>query len=140
MPDIATTDGLKRSILAADSVVFNRASTGIYFEGLLRKLDLWAAVEPKATRYPDGASVMDHVRNGKGRAIAFGAITEILLYKDKGLRFVGPLPSDVQNYTAYVASLTPQGAGSAPARDLASLLRHFAKQAAVRRRRRRVAT
>jgi molybdate transport system substrate-binding protein len=122
VPDIGSTDALKRLVLEADGIVFNRASTGIYFEGLLKKLDVWSAVEAKTTRYPDGAAVMDHVRNGKGREIAFGAITEILLYKDKGLRFAGPLPADVQNYTAYTAALTPQGAGSAAARELVAFL------------------
>lgn len=119
-PDIATTDALRKSVLNADAIVFNRASTGQYFEGLLKKLDLWTAVEGKVTRYADGASVLDHVKNGKGRDIAFAAITEILLYKDKGLRFVGPLPADVQNFTSYTASLTPQGSGSAAARELAA--------------------
>jgi len=122
IPDMASSDALKRAVLEADAIVFNRASTGVYFEGLLRKLDVWTAVEAKTTRYPDGASVMEHVRNGKGRDIAFGAITEILLYKDKGLRFVGPLPADVQNYTPYVAALTPQGNASAAARDFVAFL------------------
>ena len=121
-PDIASTEALKRAVLDADAIVFNRASTGVYFEGLLRKLDVWSAVESKTTRYADGASVMDHVRNGKGREIAFGAITEILLYQGKGLRFVGPLPADVQNYTPYVAALTPQGNASAAARDFVAFL------------------
>jgi molybdate transport system substrate-binding protein len=122
VPDIGSSEALKRSVLEADGIVFNRASTGIYFEGLLKKLDVWSAVESKTTRYPDGAAVLDHVSNGKGRDIAFGAITEILLYKDKGLRYVGPLPADVQNYTAYVASLTQQGAASPAARELVALL------------------
>lgn len=120
VPDIATTDAVKKAVTGADAIVFNRASTGLYFEGLLRKLDLWSATEAKTTRYPDGASVLEHVKNGRGRDIAFAAITEILLYKDKGIRFVGPLPPDIQNYTSYVASLTPQGARSAAARDLAA--------------------
>jgi molybdate transport system substrate-binding protein len=122
VPDIATSNAIKRSLMDADAVVFNRASTGIYFEGLLKKLDVWTAIESRVVRYPDGASVMDHVRNGKGREIAFGAITEIMLYKDKGLRFVGPLPADIQNYTAYVAALTPQGSISPAARDLVAFL------------------
>jgi molybdate transport system substrate-binding protein len=122
VPDIGSTEALRRSIVEADGIVFNRASTGIYFEGLLKKLDVWSAVEGKTTRYPDGAAVMDHVRNGKGREIAFGAITEIMLYKDKGLRFVGPLPADVQNYTAYIAALTPKGAASPAARELVAFL------------------
>jgi hypothetical protein len=81
---------------------------------------------------------MEHVRNGKGRDFAFGAITEILLYKDKGLRFVGPLPADVQNYTPYVAALTPQG-NAQPRRATSSHSSRLRKQAALRRRRRGVA-
>lgn len=92
LPDIGTSEALKKSVLSADGIVFNRASTGLYFEGLLRRLDLWRAVESKTTRYADGASVLDHVRAGKGSDVAFAAITEILLYKDKGVRFVGHCP------------------------------------------------
>jgi len=120
VPDIGNTDALKRAMLDADAIVFNRASTGVYFESLLRRLDLWSAVEPKITRYPDGAAVIDHVRNGKGREIGIAAITEILLYKDKGARFVGPLPADVQNATSYVATTMPSA--SAAAREFIAFL------------------
>jgi molybdate transport system substrate-binding protein len=41
-------------------------------------------------------------------------MTEIMLYKDKGLRFVGPLPAEVQRYNAYVAS-PMRGAANAQA-------------------------
>ena len=58
LPDIANADALRRSVLEADSLVFNRASTGLYLEGLLRKMDVYAQVEGKTTRYPDGAAVM----------------------------------------------------------------------------------
>jgi molybdate transport system substrate-binding protein len=109
-PDIKTVEGLKRSIIESDSIVFNRASTGVYFENLLKKWGIYDQLEAKATRYADGASVMEHALRGKGREIAFGAITEILLYKDKGLRFVGPIPAEVQNYTSYVAA--PMTGGS----------------------------
>jgi molybdate transport system substrate-binding protein len=110
VPDISSVDGLKRSIVEADSLTFNRASTGIYFENLLKKWGVYEQVEPKTTRYPDGASVMEHTLKGKGKEIAFGAITEILLYKEKGLRFIGPIPAEVQNYTQYIA--TPMSGGS----------------------------
>jgi D-tyrosyl-tRNA(Tyr) deacylase len=88
-PDIANAEALKRSVLAADSLVFNRASTGLYLEGLLKKMDVYTQVEGKTTRYPDGAAVMEHVIKGKGNEIGFGAMTEILLYQGKGLKFVG---------------------------------------------------
>lgn len=62
-------------------------------------------MQARSTRYPDGASVLEHVLKGQGTEIGFGAITEILLYRDKGLKFVGPLPVEIQNYTAYVATV-----------------------------------
>ena len=112
VPDISSVDAVKKAVLEADSLTFNRASTGIYFENLLKKWGIYERVETKTTRYPDGASVMEHTLRGKGREIAFGAITEILLFGDKGLRYVGPLPAEVQNYTSYIA--TPMTGGSNP--------------------------
>lgn len=104
VPDISSSESLKRSVLAADSIVFNRASSGIYFENLLKKMDIYGEVQAKTTRYADGAAVMVHVLNGKGREIGFGPVTEILQHRDKGLNFVGPLPPEVQNYTSYSAA------------------------------------
>jgi molybdate transport system substrate-binding protein len=116
-PDLSSPDALKRSVLEAESVVFNQASTGIYFENLLKKMGVWDQVQPKTTRYADGASVMEHALKGKGKEVAFGAITEILLYKEKGLRFIGPVPAEVQNYTSYIASPMTGGANAALARE-----------------------
>ena len=104
VPDIGSADALKRSVLEAESLVFNRASTGLYLESLLKKMDVYAQVEGKTTRYADGASVMEHVIKGKGREVGFGAMTEILLYQGKGLKLVGPVPAEVQNYTSYTAA------------------------------------
>jgi molybdate transport system substrate-binding protein len=104
VPDISSADTFQKSLLQAESLVFNRASTGVYLEGLLRKQGIYERLQAKSTRYPDGAAVMEHVLHGKGREIGFGAITEILLYRDKGLKLVGPLPADIQNYTAYSAT------------------------------------
>jgi molybdate transport system substrate-binding protein len=114
LPDISSADALRKSILEADSIVFNRASTGQYFEGLLKKMGIYEQVEKKTTRYPDGNSVMEHVLKGKGREIGFGPITEILLHREHGLRLVGPLPAEAQNYTRYTAGVMA-GAPSADA-------------------------
>ena len=51
-----------------------------------------------------------------------GSITEIVLYRDKGLKLVGLLPADVQNYTSYTAALTTSGKASSAARDLVAYL------------------
>ena len=102
-PDMSSVDATKQSVLAADSLVFNRASTGLYLEGLLKKMDVYAKVEGKTTRYPDGAAGMEHVIRGKGNEIGFGAITEVMLNRGRGLTFFGPVPAEVQNYTSYTS-------------------------------------
>lgn len=110
LPAIATADDIRRAVLEAESIVFNRASTGLYFERLLKEWGIYGQVEGKAVRYATGAEVMDHVLKGKGREVGFGPITEILLEKGRGLMFVGPLPPEIQNYTSYIA--VPMTAGT----------------------------
>src|SRR5918999_5959390 len=116
VPDISSVEALKRAMLEADSVVFNRATGGQYIESMLRKIGVDDPIENKNTRYSSAAQVMDHLLKGKGREIGFAPMTEIMQYKDKGLRFVGPLPAEVQQYNAYVAS--PMRGAAHAARDL----------------------
>ncbi|MBM4315093.1 MAG: ABC transporter substrate-binding protein [Deltaproteobacteria bacterium] len=104
-PDMRTADALKQALLSADSVVYNTASTGIYLDKLFGKMGIAEQLKAKTTRYATGAAVLEHVIKGKGNEIGFGAITEIKMYETKGLRFVGPLPAEVQNYTSYDAVL-----------------------------------
>ncbi len=113
-PAVGTVEALKQALLGADSVVYNSASSGLYLDKLFANMGILEQLKSKTTRYPDGASVMEHVINGKGNEIGFGAITEIKLYTSKGLKLVGPLPAEVQNYTAYDAALMT-GAPSADA-------------------------
>ncbi|MGC2519457.1 MAG: substrate-binding domain-containing protein [Burkholderiales bacterium] len=104
-PDIATLDAFKRSLLSTDSVVYNRASTGLYLERLFELMGIDEQLKAKTTRYASGAQVLEHVIQGKGNEIGFGAITEIKLFEQKGLKLVGPLPAQVQNQTPYAAGV-----------------------------------
>src|SRR5689334_4603672 len=54
VPDISSAEAIKRAVLEAESVVFNRASSGIYFENLLKKMGIYEQIEPKAARYVTG--------------------------------------------------------------------------------------
>ena len=105
LPKIATVDEFKQSLLNAESVVYNQASTGIYLESLFDRLGIGAQLKPKTTRYPDFAAVLDHVIKGKGNEIGLGASAVIIEGKNKGLRLVGPLPAEIQNYTTYTATV-----------------------------------
>ena len=95
-------------------MIYNRASTGLYLETLFQRLGIAQEIAGRSTRYPDGASVMEHLIKGKGREIGFGAMTEIVLFRHKGLKLAGPLPPELQNYTTYAASPV-SGSGQAEA-------------------------
>jgi molybdate transport system substrate-binding protein len=131
VPDISSLDGLKRAMLEAESVVFNRATGGQYIESMLRKIGVYDQIEKKTTRYASAGEVMDHLLKGKGREIGFAPMTEIMLYKEKGLRFVGPLPTEVQQYNAYVASPMRGAANASAAAALVKFLGTPAAKAAL---------
>ena len=114
-PDIADLHRFKQSLLGADSIVYNQASTGLYLEKLFDLLGMADQLKPKTTRYANGAQVLEHVIDGKGNEIGFGSITEIRMFEPKGLRFVGPLPAQVQNSTGYSAGVM----SDAPSVDVA---------------------
>ena len=116
-PAIRDAETLRATVEAADAVVINRASTGLYMDRLFERLGLAAVITPKARRYATGAEVMEHLLHGTGREIGFGAITEIKLVP--ALRFLGPLPAGLQNTTAYGAAALPSGAGEPLLRWLA---------------------
>jgi molybdate transport system substrate-binding protein len=122
VPVLATADDIKRAVLEADSVVFNLASTGLYIENLLKKMGVYEQIEAKTVRYTTGAEVMQHVLKGEGKEIGFGPITEILLEKEHGLVYVGPLPPEIQNYTSYLAAPMSGGTQKELARQLAAYL------------------
>ena len=79
----------------------------LFVEGLLERLGLAEQTKAKTMRYA-GSEMLEHVINGTGKELAFSPVTEILLYRGKGLQLVGPLPAEIQNLTAYAAQPVSQ--------------------------------
>jgi molybdate transport system substrate-binding protein len=115
LPDVSSVEALKRALLAADTVVYNTASSGLYIEKMLERIGVGGEVKAKTQRYPTGEAVMMHIINGKGNEIGFGAITEIKQFEPKGAKLVGPLPAELQNYTSYGVAML----ANAPTKDAA---------------------
>jgi molybdate transport system substrate-binding protein len=104
LPDLSSVDALKRTVLDAASVVFNRASSGLYVEALLAKMGILDRIQARTVRFNDGPAMMEHLIKGRSGEIGFGAIIEILLFQDRGLKLAGPLPAEIQHYTSYRAA------------------------------------
>ena len=101
-PDISSTEALKRAVLEADAIIYNKASSGLYVEDLLRRLGLADQIQGKTRRY-GGTDMIEPLIKGQGKEIGFMPIAQILHCHDRGLRLVGPLPADIQNYTINAA-------------------------------------
>jgi molybdate transport system substrate-binding protein len=104
-PDVSTPAALRTAMLDADAVVYNTASSGTYIDSMLKKIGVFDQIQSKLVRLWDGTAVMHHLMEGKGKEFGFGGITDILGYRDQGLRLVGPLPAELQNYASYNAAV-----------------------------------
>jgi molybdate transport system substrate-binding protein len=121
LPRIATIEDLKQSLLGAESIIYNRASTGAYLEKLFDSLGIAAALARKSLRYDDFSGVLDHIRRGGDKEIGFGATTVIVENLNRGIQFAGALPAEIQNYTCYIgAALSREESGARFIRYLAS--------------------
>jgi molybdate transport system substrate-binding protein len=105
LPDVSSTQALKSSLIEAEAVVYNTASSGTYIDGMLKRIGVFDQIQGKLIRLWDGTAVMHHLMEGKAKEFGFGGTTDILLYRDRGLRLVGPLPAEIQNYANYNAAV-----------------------------------
>lgn len=99
--DVSTASALREALMAAKTVVYNRASSGQGIEALIQKLGLTDQLASRTVRFPDAESVMRHMMSEGSGAIGFGAPTAIRLYTGPQLQYVGPVPPDLQSYTSY---------------------------------------
>ena len=113
-PDVSSLTAFKRSLIEADALVYNRASSGVYIESMLKKIGIFDQVQSKIVQVDDGEAVATRIKQGHGKEFGFGGYTDVLHNQDMGgVKLVGPIPDEVQNYTMYSSALV--GAASNPA-------------------------
>ncbi len=122
VPDISNVDAFKRTLIAAKSVAYidpaSGGSSGIYLTGLFDKLGIAADIKPKA-KLKQGGYVAELIANGEAE-LGLHQISEILPVK--GVKLVGPLPAEIQNYTTYAAAVGTEAKQPDAARALIKLL------------------
>ena len=98
--DVSTPERLRRVLLGADRIVFNRVASGHVFAAALETLGIANAVQPRVTRTAPMA-IFTPVLEGRGDDIAAGTMT--LLATTPGIRLLGPLPGALQSPLVYLA-------------------------------------
>ena len=133
-PDISSVDAFKRALLTAKSVAYidpaSGGSSGIYLAGLFDKLGIADEIKPKA-RLKKGGYVAELIANGEAE-LGLHQISEILPVK--GVKLVGPLPAEIQNYTTYTAAVGADAKQPDAARALIKLLTGPAAESVLKAR------
>jgi molybdate transport system substrate-binding protein len=114
--DLSTTETFKAALLKAKSVSYvNPASggtSGTYFEGLLQRMGIAAAMKPKTVYRTQGSEVAAAVAAGEAE---IGITFTSELRPTPGVQVAGTLPAEIQLPTIYAAALV----GNAPNADAA---------------------
>jgi molybdate transport system substrate-binding protein len=123
VPDISSLDAFKRSLVDADAIVYNRASSGTYIDQMLKKIGVLDQVQARIVKVDDGEAVATRIKQGHGREFGFGGYTDVLHNQEMGgVKLVGAIPDEVQNYTLYSSALIAAAASPQPARAFLAYL------------------
>jgi molybdate transport system substrate-binding protein len=102
LPDISTPQAMRRTLLAAKSIVYINPKTGTsgrYVEQMFSDLNILQEVKSKVTLVNEGYAVAPV---GRGEVeLGIHQISEILPVP--GVKLAGELPAQFQRYTVYVA-------------------------------------
>ena len=100
LPDISTADAMRRTLLAAKSIVYINPKTGTsgkYVESMIDKLGILEQMKPRTTLVNEGYAVAPV---GRGEVeLGIHQISEIIPVPC--VKLVGELPKEFQRYTVY---------------------------------------
>jgi molybdate transport system substrate-binding protein len=103
-PDVSTLTSVTHTLFSAKSIVLTEAPSGVHMDRVITELGMAQKLADRITRYDTGTKVNEHLSTSKTKAeIGFGVATEILFFRDKGVRYAGPLPDEMQMALDYEA-------------------------------------
>lgn len=116
-PDISTLEAWQSAVLRASAIFYTHASSGRYIHGLLTSMGLWDKVRSKVQRFDNGEAMLLALSQAgtPPGVMAMGAISEILTFAQRGVDWVGPLPSAIAHQTIYAVALDLQSPRLGPA-------------------------
>lgn len=118
-PDVSTVDALRRTLLAAKSIVYPDDANGVYIRSeLFRRLGIEGQVQTKSRMIP-AERVARVVANGEAE-IGFQQIVELLPVG--GVTVAGSLPAEVQRYTVFSGGIATNAQNPAGAEALIRFL------------------
>ena len=121
-PDIGSVDALKRTLLAAKSIVYadpaKGGASGVHFAKVLDRLGIAGQMKSKTILVP-GAQAAEVVAKGEAE---MGVAQASEIVPIAGAQLVGPLPGNLTNVTVFAAGI---GAASKEPAAATALIRYL---------------
>lgn len=127
--DVSDAEALKKALLAARSVVVSSGTSGRHMIEVFDTLGIGDQLKAKTRQPPSGAQIADLLISGDAE-LGFQQISELLHVK--GIRYLGPLPADLQNYTVYSAAVHVGASNPDAAKSFLTAVRSATVAAVVR--------
>jgi len=124
LPDIRDAASLRATLAGASTLYLpdpQRATAGIHFVDVLRRLGIHDAVASRLAPFPNGAAAMAALAQSKGRGeVGCTQVTEINY--TEGVALAGPLPQGFDLATVYAAAICTRAVNRNLAQRLAQML------------------
>ncbi|HEY7086083.1 MAG TPA: substrate-binding domain-containing protein [Hyphomicrobiaceae bacterium] len=127
-PDLTSAATLIDALKGAGAIAFSSSASGIYLKGLFQRLGLAEALGSRLQQI-QGEPVGAVIARGEAE-IGFQQVSELLPVP--GIDFVGPLPAEIQQLTAFAAGIPAGAIEQATARALIAYCRAPAAAAIIR--------
>jgi molybdate transport system substrate-binding protein len=115
-PDISTPEAMKRTLLKAHSIAFNRdGASAVYIHKMVERLGIADKVKPQFMPEVGAGQPQRDVAAGKAEMV-ITLIPEIAGFA--GLDLVGPLPGDLQSYVLFAAGVAANSRDAAAAKSV----------------------
>ncbi|HWF38194.1 MAG TPA: substrate-binding domain-containing protein [Candidatus Acidoferrales bacterium] len=120
-PDISSPEAMKRTLLNAKSIAFNRdGASAVHINEMVEHLGIADKVKPKFMPEVGAGQPQRDVAAGKAQMV-ITLIPEIADFK--GLDLVGPLPSELESYIDFTAGVAMKSQNPAAAKALIKFLK-----------------
>jgi molybdate transport system substrate-binding protein len=130
-PDISSTEALKKTLLGAKSIGYSTGPSGNYVIGLFQRMGIADEIKGKLKQTPTGVFVGSIIASGEVE-IGFQQVSELSHFA--GVDYVGPLPSDVQQYTMFSSGINAATKEADAAKALVKFITAPAAAAAFKKR------
>jgi molybdate transport system substrate-binding protein len=129
-PDVSSTEALKRTLLAAETVGYTSGPSGVYMGKLMERMGIADAVKAKFRSVPSGGTIGTVVASGDCE-IGFQQVSELVHIP--GIDFVGPLPAEVQHVTVFSCGVQTGAKNADAAKALVAYLTTPAANAVMKK-------